>query len=208
MSTCCFASSLAAQDLIRYAAKAVGSKCEIIGTSSLSGEWTMESSIIGGSMEVAPGFPESALTDPEAAKPKTTVNLPVRTFKSGRATMDDKMQEAMQVNKFPRIEYELIELRPISKPGDTGPLKFEAVGALKIIGNTVTNTMPVTIEKTTERNVTGLKVVGVADVKMSAHKMEAPRINLPLVPDITVRDDLKIKFEWHLVERPPRPKVE
>jgi hypothetical protein len=199
--------SLRAEELIRYSAKPVGSKCEIIGTSSLSGEWTMDSGVISGSMEVVPGFPEAALTNPQAAKPKTTVNLPVRTFKSGKATMDNKMQEHMNVTKFPRIEYRLIELKPVSKPGDPGPLKFDAVGELTIVGKTVTNTMPVTIEKSTEKNLGLLKVAGLANIKMSDHGMDVPRISLPLLPDITVRDDLKIKFEWVLTER-PAPKVE
>jgi polyisoprenoid-binding protein YceI len=199
--TLCLAGSLSAQEPTRYSAKPNGSKCEMAGTSSLH-DWTMETAIISGSMEVAPGFPEAALTDPAAARPKTTVSMPVSAFKSGKATMDEKMQASMNVTKYRSINYRLIELKPVSKPGDTGPLKFNAVGELTIVGKTVTNTMPVTIEKSTEKNLGLLKVVGTADVKMTSHGMEPPRINLPLLPDITVGDDLKIKFEWVLTERP------
>jgi polyisoprenoid-binding protein YceI len=204
--TLCLAGSLSAQELTRYAAKPIGSKCEMAGTSSLK-DWTMETAVISGSMEVAPGFPESALTDPAAARPKTTVSMPVSTFKSGTTTMDEKMQATMNVTKYRSISYRLIELKPVSKPGDTGPLKFDAVGELTIVGKTVTNTMPVTIAKSTEKDLGVLKVIGTADVKMSNHGIEPPRINLPLIPDITVGDDLKIKFEWLLTER-PKAKVE
>jgi len=52
--------------------------------------------------------------------------------------------------------------------------------------------MPVTIEKKDGK----LKVMGSTPIKMTNYKLQPPRINLPLIPDITVGDDLKINFEW------------
>lgn len=182
---------------IRYNAQA-GSKATVAGDSSIK-TWTMESGIISGSMDTDPHFPESALTNAAAAKPVTQVFIPVRALKSGNATMEAKMQLAMSATNFPKIEYRLIELKPKSKPGTTGALQFDAVGALTITGTTITNTMPVTIEK----QDTKLKIVGSAPIKLTQFNIKPPIIALPLLPDITVYDDLKIDFTWVLA-----PKVE
>lgn len=189
----------AAAETVRYAAQPTGSKCTVAGDSTIK-EWTMESGVIGGAMEVDANFPESALTHPEAAKPITQVTVPIRTLKSGKATMDEKMLLTMSATNFPKVEYRLIELKPISKPGDTGALKFDAIGALTIVGKTVTNTMPVTIEKKDGK----LKVVGQATVKLTTFGIKPPIIALPLLPDITVYDDLKINFVWTLAPKPEK----
>lgn len=185
-----------AQDATRYEAAKSGSKCTIAGTSTVH-DWTMDSSVISGYIEADEKFPESALTDTATAKPKVAASFPVRTFKSGKSTMDERMQTSMDVTKFAKIEYRLIELKPKSKAGATGVLEFDAVGALTIIGNTVTNTMPVTIEK----KGTNIVVIGSAPIKMTEYKMKPPVISLLGIPTMSVGDDLKINFEWHLVKK-------
>lgn len=191
-----FSASAVAENTVIYSAKPKGSKCVMAGTSTVH-DWTMETSVIGGTIEADENFPESALTKPEAAKPKVSVSMPVRTFKSGKETMDKKMQTEMNETTYPKYEYRLIELKPKSKPGATGKLEFDAVGALTIIGNTVTNTMPVTIE----RVGTNLVVIGNTPLKMSDYKMKPPVITLLGIPTMSVGDDLKINFEWHLVKK-------
>ena len=120
----------------------------------------------------------------------TSIGRTGKGGKSGKAKMDEKMQEHMQTDKFGRIEYRLISLKPKSKPGTTGPLEFDAVGTLTIVGKTVTNTMPVTIEKKDGK----LKVVGSTPLKMTDYGLKAPEINLLGIPAISVGDELKIKF--------------
>ena len=137
-------------------------------------------------------FPESALTNTAAAKPVAQVGIPVRTFKSGTATMDTKMQGHMQITKFPKIEYRLIELKPTSPPDATGALKFDAVGVLTITGVAVTNTMPVTIEKKDGK----LHVIGSTPVKMSDHGLKPYTFLL-----ISTGDELKITYEWVLAPK-------
>ncbi|KAB2653592.1 MAG: YceI family protein [Verrucomicrobia bacterium] len=185
-----------AEGSVRYEAVPNGNKCTIAGTSTVH-DWTMDSKIISGFIEADEKFPESALTDAAAAKPKTTVSIPVRSFKSGKSAMDDKMQVSMDATKFTKIEYRLIELKPKSKAGATGKLEFEATGALTIIGNTVTNTMPVTIEK----KGTNIVVIGSAPIKMTHYKMKPPVITLLGVDALSVGDDLKITFEWRLAKK-------
>ena len=184
----------AAAEPIRYEGPLTGSKCKMDGTSNMPmhSDWNMESVIVTGFMEVDADFPESALTNAAAAKPVTQVSIPVRSFKSSSATMDSKMQGHMKITKFPKIEYRLIALKPTSPAGATGALKFDAVGALTITGVTVTNTMPVTIEKKDGK----LRVVGTAPVKMSSHGLEPYKFLL-----VSTGDDLKITFDWVLAPK-------
>ena len=181
----------AAAETLRYEGQPSVSKCKMAGTSTMH-EWTMESVVVTGYMEVDPNFPESALTDPKTAKPVTQVGIPIRSFKSGSPTMDAKMQGHMQMTKFPKIEYRLIELKPKSKAGATGPLQFDAVGALTIVGATVTNTMPVTIEKKDGK----LRVTGATPVKMSDHGLKPYTFLL-----ISTGDELQITFDWILAPK-------
>jgi hypothetical protein len=181
----------AAAESVRYEGQPSASKCKMDGTSNMPmhSDWSMQSIMVTGFMEVDPNFPESALTNADAAKPVTQVGIPVRSFKSGNATMDSKMQGHMNSTKFPKIEYRLIELKPKSKPGTTGALQFDAVGALTIVGVTVTNTMPVTIEKKDGK----LRVTGSAPVKMSSHGLKPYTFLL-----VSTGDELKITFDWAL----------
>lgn len=186
----------AAAQTVRYTAQPGGSKAIVAGDSSIH-KWTMESGVIGGTMDVDADFPASALTKPEAAKPVTTVYVPIRSLKSGKATMDERMLETMSATNYARIEYKLIELKPKSAAGATGPLQFDAVGTLTIVGKTITNTMPVTIEKKDGK----LKIVGSTPLKLTQFEIKPPIIALPLLPDISVYDDLKVDFEWTLAPR-------
>jgi YceI-like domain len=184
----------AAAEAVRYEAQPSGSKCKMEGTSNMPmhDKWSMESIMVTGFMEVDPNFPEAALTNPLAAKPVTQVSIPVRSYKSGSSTMDSKMQGHMQITKFPKIEYRLLELKPTSPAGSTGVLKFDAVGTLTIVGKTVTNTMPVTIEKKDGK----LRVIGSASVKMSSHGLEPYKFLL-----VSTGDELKITYDWALAPK-------
>ena len=180
--------------VLHYDAQPSGSKMKIEGTSNIH-EWSEESSIVSGFLEADAKFPESALTDASAAKPTVQASIPVRTLKSGNKKMDSSTYEYLKQPQFKNIEYRLIELKPKSAAGDTGPLKFDAIGALTIVGVTRTNTMPVTIEKTDGK----LKIVGSAPVKCTDYGLK-PFSFLGLA---TCGDDLKIFFEWSLAPKAP-----
>jgi polyisoprenoid-binding protein YceI len=180
---------------VRYEAQSTGSKVSMEGTSTLH-DWTMDTVMVGGYLEADAKFPESALTDPKAAKPVLSVFMPVRSFKSGKASMDSRMQKEMNEPQFKRIEYKLIELKPKSAAGTTGALQFDAVGALTIVGKTLTNTMPVTIEKLADGK---LKVVGSSELKMTDYGIKPPT-TLGL---FSTGDELKLKFEWLAAPKAP-----
>lgn len=159
----------------------------------------MTSSIIIGFVEADAGFPYSALTNSAAATPKVVASFPATSFKSGKDAMDENMQKAVQADKFGRITYRLISLKPVSKPDATGPLDFEALGTLTIAGNTQTNTLPVKIERKDDK----IKITGATAFKMTDYKVTPPVINLGI--KLTTGDDLKIKFEWVIAPKKKSP---
>ena len=180
---------------VRYEAQSTGSKMSIEGTSSLH-DWTMDSTMVGGYLEADAKFPESALTDTKAAKPVVSVFMPVRSFKSGKSSMDLRMQKEMKEAQFKRIEYRLIELKPTSAAGTAGPLKFDATGALTVAGKTNTTTIPVTIEKLADGKI---KIIGSTALKMSDYGIPPPT-TLGL---FTTGDEVKLKFEWLTAPKAP-----
>ena len=193
------ATAVLADGGIRYESTPTGNKCTITGASgdsALSHEWTMASPMVGGYIEADEKFPESALTDAAKARPTVYVKMPVRTFKSGKSTMDERMQIMMNATNFANIEYRLLELKPKSKAGATGSLEFDAVGSLSIGGKTLTNTMLVTIEK----KATNLVVKGSAPVKMTDYGIK-PFVSLPVLGDISIKNQVKIDFEWKVVQK-------
>ena len=173
---------------VRYDAQPLGNKAKIEGTSTLHA-WSMESTIIGGFIEADEKFPESALTDPKAAKPKVEAFMPVRQFKSYATKMDETMQKTMNEPTHKRIEYRLIELKP--KAGATNAT-FDATGALTVAGVTKTNTFPVTIEKKDGR----LTVKGSTSMKMTDFGVQPPAPTILGIPTIKTGDEIKISFEW------------
>ena len=177
----------------RYDAQPGGSKMKIEGTSTIH-DWKMESSSLGGFLEADAKFPESALTDARAAKPTAQVFMPVRSFKSGEKKMDSGMYEYLKEPEFKKIEYRLLELKPRTATGTTGPLNFDAVGTITVVGNTITNTMPVTIEKVDGK----LKIVGKTALKCSDFKLKPYTFLL-----LSCGDDLKLSFEWLLAPMAP-----
>lgn len=176
---------------IQYQGVANGSSCKIEGTSTIH-DWSMESKLVSGTMEADEKFPESALSDPAAAKPVVQVAIPVRTFKSYAKKMDEVMQETMNATKHPKIEFKLTELKPKSTAGATGPLQFDATGVLSINGTQRTNTMPVTIEKTDGK----IKVVGSTPLKMTDFGVQPPAPTILGMSMIKTGDEIKVSFEW------------
>ena len=186
---------LPAQTWVRYEAEA-GSKVKIEGTSTVH-DWTAESLVIGGSMEVDASFD----ADPKTVKvkPKVEVSIPVRMLKtSGGKRMNEVMQEAMNMKDHPKIEYRLLEMVPKGPPASpAGPYEFDTKGVLTISGVSKTNAMPVTLERIDK---TKMKITGTTPLKMTDFgiKPPSPTIALGL---IKTGDEIKITFEWLTAQR-------
>jgi polyisoprenoid-binding protein YceI len=183
------ATAVFAADTIRFESRP-GSKVKVDGTSTVH-DWTVESLIVKGTMEVPADF----ASNPAAAakNTKVEVTIPVRSLKSGKTAMNNIMWEAMKMKDHPNIEYKLIELTPKSGGAQGGSAQFDAKGTLKVAGVTRTNTMPVTIEKLADNKA---KATGTTTVKMTDFgiKPPAPTVGLGF---IKTGDDVKIAFEWH-----------
>ena len=184
--------AIAAEPMTKYEAKP-GSKVTLDGTSSMH-NWTVESAIIGGSMEL--GF------DPVNPKPgkvpaKVTATIPVRSLKSkGKLDpkrMEEVMQETMKMRVAPRIEYQLTELvlkEAPKTPAD--PLQFDSKGQLSMAGVTNEISMPIAMERL-EGNK--LKTKGAITLKMTSFGMKPPAPKL-LLGMLSTGDDVKVSFEW------------
>ena len=85
-----------------------GGKVRVDGTSSIH-DWDMNGNIIGGELQADAKFPAAG-----ADKATGTAFIPVRTLKSYAKKMDEVMAEAMDMAKFPRIEYKILALKPKS----------------------------------------------------------------------------------------------
>lgn len=195
----CLLVALAHAETVSYIAQPTGSSMKMDGTSTIH-DWTMESATIGGSIEADARFPDSALSDPKAARPSVQAFLPVRSLKSDSKRMDEVMQKHMNATTHPKIEYRVIELKPKSAAGTTGALQFDAVGALTIAGQTRTNTMPVTIEKLADKK---LKISGTADLKMTDYGVEPPAPSILGLSPIKTGDEVKLTFVWVTAPKAP-----
>jgi polyisoprenoid-binding protein YceI len=187
----------AADNWVKYESQP-GSKMKLEGTSTIH-DWTVESSIIAGTMEL-----ETA-TDADLkslkVKPKVEVTIPVRSLKSGKGAMDAVMQDAMKMKQYPKIEYRLLAMTPKGENGSS--YQYDAKGALTVSGVTKTNTMVVTLERLDK---TKIKVTGTTRVKMTDHGISppSPTIGLGL---IKTSEDVKITFEWLTAQSADAPKA-
>jgi len=201
----------AADPMITYLARN-GSKMRIEGTANIiHPTWLIESPIIGGMLEVGPGFP----TEPgQAATPgKIEANgkafITVRSLKSVEADgkpysdrMDEVTYEHLKEAQFKQISYRLTELtlKEVAKSKDA-PYVFDSAGDLTIAGTTNKITMPVNILPTTDsKGEKRLEITGNITVKMTDFKVEPVDINL-VVGHIKTGNDIKLVFKWVLGQK-------
>lgn len=186
--------SLLAQTSTRYEAQ-FGSKVTIAGTSTIH-DWTADGQIIGGYLELDSAFPidpAQKTAAPGKVNAKASVSIPVRSLKcSSGATMDAVMQNAMNMEKFPKIEYALKELalRDATEAGK--PMRFNSEGELTVSGVKQSIHMPVTIESLAGGK---LKITGTVPLKMTDFKIQPPAPKLAMGM-IRTGDDVQITLTW------------
>jgi polyisoprenoid-binding protein YceI len=179
-------SSWAADTLTKYESK-LPCKVKIEGTSTIH-DWTVESQIISGTMELAELKGVTAGKIPA----KVQVLIPVRSLKSGNKLMDDIMYKAMKMQTVKNIQYRLTELVLKEAPRSPGgPFQCDSTGELMVSGVTNIIGMPVTIDVVDNR----LKITGSVPLKMTQFGIEPPAPTLAL-GSIKTGDEVKISFEW------------
>jgi hypothetical protein len=192
-----FAGALHAET-ITYTAVPRGSIMKIDGTSTMH-DWTVESQVIGGRIELDSNFPLDPSQEPPKelkVTPKVDVVIPVRQLKSGKSLMDTVMHNAMNVETQPNIKYTLLEMTPKGKT-DKG-LQFATKGTITCNGVTKTNAFDVVMTKVDDKK---LKVSGNTKVKMTDFNIQPPAPKIALGA-IKTGDDVKLTFEWLTQQKP------
>lgn len=192
---------LTAADVVRLDTTPTGNKIRMEGTSTIH-DWQCEGRIIGGFVEVGPGFPlkPGAEVKPGPMDVKVNAFIPVNSLKSLKkdgkpydTSMDKRMYEALNEVTNKRIYFTLtsLTLKEAPKTSDA-PYQFEAVGELTVAGVTNKVTMPVTATVLAENKV---KFAGGVTVKMTDFKVEPPALTV-LGLGIKTGDEVKLFFEW------------
>lgn len=189
------AASAAVAEIVRYQGVPRGSIIKIKGTSTVH-DWEVESTLIAGFMNVEGEFPSdlSATTVPALKNlPQVNVQIPVRSIRSGKSTMDSVMHGAMKQQAHPKITYVLAKMTPSNverKAGD--PLRYDTEGDLTVAGVKKRITMPIDLVRHGEG---GLRITGKTKVKMTDFGIQppAPKIAFGL---IKTGDEVEIIFEW------------
>ncbi len=181
-----------------------GSKMRIEGSSAIH-DWQVESSIIGGFLEVGPNFPTQPgqTVNPGKVEAQGQAFVTVRSLKSVKADgshyedkMDDKMYEMFKQVDHPRLVYHLTELTLKEMPKDkTAPYVFDSKGDLAVAGVTNKLSMPVSVFVLGENKV---KITGSAPLKMSDFSIPPASIIF-----VKTSDDVSIKFEWMVGQKKP-----
>ncbi len=178
------------------------SKVRIEGTSNIH-NWQVEGKLIGGSMEVGPGFPIEPGQEVTAGKveAKAQAFIPIRSLTSVKddgtpynAKMDDIMWEKL---KTPRITYQLNELTLKEAPKTKdAPYIFDSTGELAVAGVTNKVSIPVQVIPGADGK---MKVNLTTTVKMTNFGIEppAPAIALGM---IKTGDEVKLILEWNMAK--------
>lgn len=188
-----------------------GSKMRIEGTANIiHPTWAIESPIIGGMLEVGPGFP----TEPGQAVTPGKIEASGKAFISVRSLksveddgkpyserMDEVTYEHLKEAEFKQINYKLTELtlKEVPKTKDA-PYVFDSTGDLTIAGTTKTIKMPVNILPVADPKQNKLEITGSISIKMTDFKVEPVDINL-VVGHITTGNDVKLVFKWVLWQK-------
>jgi hypothetical protein len=173
----------------------------IEGTSSLH-NWRVESPLIAGAAEFAPGFLTQPGSEAQAGliDCKASISIPVRTLKSvepdGRRysdRMDEAMYSGLRASSYQRIGYTLktLTLRDDS-PKAGPPYICDATGDLGIAGRTNTMNMVVAISPAANG---GIQFSGTAKVKLRDFKVSVPDFAAGIGP-IRLGDEVTVSFLW------------
>ena len=200
----------AADQMITYNARS-GSKMRIEGTANIiHPTWQIESPIIGGMLEVGPGFPiEPGQATPGKIEASGKAFISVRSLKSiepdGKPysdRMDEVTYEHLKEAEFHMINYKLTELTLKEAPKTKdAPYVFDSTGELTVAGATKTISMPVNILPVVDpKGEKRLEITGSITVKMTDFKVDPVDINL-VVGHIKTGDEVKLVFKWLLVQR-------
>ncbi len=149
-----FATTISAQN--NYSVKS--HEVVISGTSNIH-DWTAQVFSLSGLAKIT----EGVLTE-------VSISVDAKILKSSKGSiMDSKMQDALNTEKYPKINYKMISFKIVSK--NKGSMKITSIGIITISGVskiiTVTN-----ICKTLQNE--NIEVTGSFDILMTDYSIEPP----------------------------------
>jgi len=188
----------AAEGWVTYSSKpGPGNFVSIEGTSTMH-DWRVVGKIIGGKLQVGPGFPtEVAAAKPGKVEAKADVFLPVRALKSVKEDgspysdgMDDIMYEKLQEKTHKLIKFKLTEMVLKEAPASAdAPFLFDTKGELTVAGATKEVSMPVKMKVDGKQ----LQFSGGVKAKMTDFKIEPVSA---LGGTIKTGDDITLGMSW------------
>lgn len=152
------------------------STLKILGTSSLH-DWEITAEKQKGNIQIADSE-DLVLED-------LKMSFDVEALKSGKSGMDKNTQKALNYSKYKTIDFNLKEVKSISKTA-TG-YNLVVVGELSIAGTKKAIELVLSLVK----NDGMVKVTGEKQLKMTTFNIEPPRA---LLGTIKTGDDITIKF--------------
>jgi hypothetical protein len=189
---------------LRFYAKS-GSKMRLEGTSNIH-DWQVESSLIGGFIEVGsnfpiePGQPAKPGEFAAEAEPFIIVHSLKSVEKDGKPysdTMDQAMYGCLRATENPKVVFHLIQLT-LKEPAKSRerPYLFEAKGELELAGVTNEINMPVDVLPLSGKK---LKISGTSTVKLTDFEIDPATLS-PSLGMIKIGDDVKLSFEWMVAQ--------
>jgi polyisoprenoid-binding protein YceI len=193
------AQPLRAEQVERFDGLTRQSEVRVDGTSTVH-DWTVKSPTISGSISFRINVAESASTqevrEAIVANPnaEADVTIEVRSLKSGKKDMDQKMYEAMKTDRHPQIQYQLtkFELAEGTK-ADQAEFDVETTGNLTIAGVTREYRMPMRLAVV---DANRLRISGETAMRMTDFKVKPPQAMLGMIKS---GDRIKVRFEWNVV---------
>ena len=194
------AQPLRAEQVERFEGLTRQSEVRVDGTSTVH-DWTVKSPTISGSISFRINVPANASTrevrEAIVANPKAEadVTIEVRSLKSGKKDMDQKMYEAMKTDRHPQIKYQLTKFELVEgTKADQAEFDVETTGNLTIAGVTREYRMPMRLVVV---GANRLRISGETRMKMTDFKVKPPQAMLGMIKS---GDRIKVQFEWN-VER-------
>jgi hypothetical protein len=185
-----------------------GSKVRIEGISTRR-DWQVETTLVGGFLEVGPGFPSEPgqAFSPGKAEARAEVFVLIRSLRSlekGGQLFSDEMDKIMygklarEDDPTAKITYHLTELVLREDPKNKSePYVFDSKGELAIAGVTNSIAMPVTLLPLGDKR---LKLSGSTPVRMTDYRIQPPTPKLSFGP-LKTGDEVKLIFEWIVAQR-------
>jgi hypothetical protein len=163
------------------------------GTSSLH-DWSVRGDQIDGFAELKEMIAGLSLGDifaltSDSDKPVVHVSVSADSLKSDKKAMDKKMYEALKVDQFPRITYELTSISA-AEMKDPSHLTLKTAGTLTITG------VSRPLEMTVQVEVSGQNAIifeGNTRLKMTDFQIKPPKAMLGM---LKTGDEVEISFKW------------